>query len=321
MRHGQAHHETPSSQCTMPTTRPVALGPSALAALEFARLPSGGAGPREARYGAGGGVAVRGGGGDSWGWSQGSQGPAARTLGKARVGGLPGLCYLLSVSRPARHFLTALSTGRGQGPSPPSKGSQRCAWRPGAGKPGVGVGGQRQRGGPSPLLPHTRTADGGCPSPQVHPQGQTPAGRSPRQALSVHPLFPVTLTPSYAPHCRPPDARSPPSPALPPTAAEQIPRISCLWPPEHPLPAPPQQRTWGGRCAAAQCAGLGTRVGAVGFLEAGPASCQYCGSPDPTSSPLSWDDSRKQPPRPGLGVLPGSSERPGRREREGLSQG
>ena len=52
MRHGRARHETPSSRSIVPTTRPVALGLSPLAALEFARLPSGGAGPREARYGA-----------------------------------------------------------------------------------------------------------------------------------------------------------------------------------------------------------------------------------------------------------------------------
>ena len=158
-----------------------------------------------------------GGGGDSWGWSQGSQGPAARTLGKARAGGLPGLCYLLSVSRPARHFLTALSTGRGQGPSPPSKGSQRCAWRPGAGKPGVGVGGQRQRGGPSPLLPHTRTADGGCPCTPGAPPRPDASRTRPRAGSFCAPPLPCHPHP-FLP--RPTVARlthaHPPAPLCPP---------------------------------------------------------------------------------------------------------
>lgn len=199
MHPGWKHHEMPSSQHTVPTTRPAGLGLSPLAALEFARLRSGGAGPREARYRARGECVE--GGGDSWGRSQGSQGPAARTLGKARAGGLPGLCYLLSVSRPARHFLTALSTGRGQGPSPPSKGSQRRAWRPGAGRPGVGVGAQRQRGGSGQLLPCTRTgapnAGGGCPCTPGAPPRPDASRTRPRERLSLCAPLPCSLTPSY----------------------------------------------------------------------------------------------------------------------------
>lgn len=57
---GPAHHETPSSQRIVLTTRPAALGLSPLAALEFARLLSGGAGPREARHGTGGSARGRG---------------------------------------------------------------------------------------------------------------------------------------------------------------------------------------------------------------------------------------------------------------------
>ena len=71
-------------------------------------------------------------------------------------------------------------------------------------------------------------------------------------------------------------------------------------PTQRPLPASAQQRMGRG-ASVPQPSTLGLqswgREGAVGFLEAWPASCQHCSLPDPTSSLLSQDDSRKQPLR------------------------
>ena len=267
-------------------------------------------------------------GGSVWGWGRllglepGQPRAGRPDAGKGTRWGSP-RPLLSPLGQSARKaFPDCPEHGKGPRTQPSFQGFPALCLAPRSWEAWGGGRGSEAEGRPQPAAASYPDSRWGLP---VHPR-RTPKARRQQDAAPGR-LFlctPSSLSPSplpTAPHCRPPDARSSPSPALPPTAAEQIPWISCLWPPEHPLPAPPQQRTWGGCCAAAQCAGLGTRVGAVGFLEAGPASCQYCGSPDPTSSPLSWDDSRKQPPRPGLGVLPGSSERPGRREREGLSQG
>ena len=197
MRPGREHHEMPSSQRAVPTTRPAGLGLSPLQPWNLHVSARGELGPGKPDTEPVGSV---GGGGDSWGRSQGSQGPAARTLGKARAGGLPGLCYLLSVSRPARHFLTALSTGRGQGPSPPSKGSQRRAWRPGAGRLGWGWG-VRGRGvalASCRLVPGQgpQTQAGAARAPQAHPKARRQQDAAWGRISLCAPL-PCSLAPSY----------------------------------------------------------------------------------------------------------------------------
>lgn len=114
------------------------------------------------------------------------KGPAARTLGKACARGLPGLCYLLSVSWPARHFLTAPSTGRGQGPSPVSKGfslgfpALRLAPRSWEAWLGV-VRGRGASPASCCLVPghQPRTQAGAALAPRAQTPGQTPAGHSP----------------------------------------------------------------------------------------------------------------------------------------------
>lgn len=151
------------------------------------------------------------------------KGPAARTLGKACARGLPGLCYLLSVSWPARHFLTAPSTGRGQGPSPVSKGFSlgfpACrAWRPGAGRPGWGWLEAEGRHRPAvALYPDTshehRRGLHSHPGrkPQARRQRDTALGlsaaRSPSRPWGPSPLCPhPSLLP---PRCRLPSESSP----------------------------------------------------------------------------------------------------------------
>lgn len=167
------------------------------------------------------------------------KGPAARTLGKACARGLPGLCYLLSVSWPARHFLTAPSTGRGQGPSPVSKGfslgfpAPRLA--PRSWEAWLGV--VRVRGA-SPasccLVPghQPRTQAGAALAPRAHPQARRQRDTALRLSAASpppRPWGPSPLCPHpflLPPYCRLPSESSPHgAPALP------LAGVSCLLPP------------------------------------------------------------------------------------------
>ena len=169
-----------------------------------------------------------------------AKGHAARTLGKARARGLPGLCYLLSVSWPARHFLTALSTGRGQGPSPVSKGcslgfpAPRLAPRSWEAWLGGAVRGRGASPASCCLVPRhqPRTQAGAVLAPRVQTPGQTPAGHGPGPSAARFPSRPWAPSP-LCPHpflppprcCLPSESSPHSAPALP------LAGVSCLLPP------------------------------------------------------------------------------------------
>lgn len=211
----------------------------------------------------------------SWGPNQASQGPRGRTLGTARARGLPGLRYLLSVSRPARHFLTALSRGRGQGPSPVSEACSLAfpasrqaprGWEAGGGAVG-GVG--RGRGAsPAQLLPGTGTPTVGA---AVHPR---PWLRGCRHEILTCPVHPFQL--SAASHCHLPTELGPCGP--PPYPALRCSPADFLGSPVgHSCGAPAPQSVRGGGPSVPSSPALRA---CQALDESGrPWASQWCGQP------------------------------------------